>query len=235
MATPCLYYSIKMGGRYAIVVAGGSGTRMQSNVPKQFMPLGGLPMLAHSLKAFYEYDREISLILVLPVEFVEYWKDLAAQCNFNIPHFVIHGGKERFYSVKAALNIIHEEKGLVAVHDAARPFVSQELIAKCYDDAMANSSAVPSLPLSDSIRALYNGHWQPADRSHYRVIQTPQVFDLALLKKAYHQPYIPLFTDDATVYELAGYGINLVDGERKNWKVTTAEDMNYAQYLMENR
>lgn len=223
-----------MAGRFAIIVAGGTGTRIQSTMPKQFLPLGGLPMLAHSLRAFYSFDPDIRLLLVLPEQHIATWQALSQEFKLDVLYQVIHGGEERFYSVRNALHTIHDEHGLVAVHDAARPFVSVELIERCYQKAAELSSAIPSLPLKDSIRVQQEGNWRPADRTHYRSVQTPQVFDLHALKKAYHQPYNPLFTDDATVYELAGYPVHLLEGEDKNWKVTTAQDLEYAQYLFDS-
>jgi 2-C-methyl-D-erythritol 4-phosphate cytidylyltransferase len=221
--------------RYAIIVAAGSGSRLSSALPKQFIALGGKPMLQHSLDAFRKFDPEIQLLLALPEDKIALWKELARDLQLKKDYLIIKGGSERFYSVRHALQEIKAEEGFVAIHDAARPFLSQKLIENCFNTAEQYGSAVPAVAVKDSLRTYQQGRWQPADRSLYRSIQTPQVFQLSLLKEAYHQPYTPPFTDDATVYEMAGHVPHLVEGEEVNIKITTTEDLAYAQYLFDHK
>lgn len=206
---------------------------MHTPLPKQFMPLNGKPVLAYSIEAFYKSDPGTEIIAVLPENFISQWHELAQQSHLSVPHHIIKGGRERFYSVLNALNGIHDTQGLVAIHDAARPFVSLRLINETYMQASVNGCAIPAIPVKDSIRAYSMGEWVPADRGAYRCIQTPQTFSLHELKHAYHQTYTPGFTDDATVWESAGNRVHLIEGEEVNFKITTFSDMDYAQYLAE--
>lgn len=223
-----------MQKKYAIIVAAGSGKRLESEIPKQFMELAGKPLLLHSLEKFFNYDKEIIIYLVLPQAYISFWQELAEKNKVIIPHNIVAGGDERFHSVKAALDLIEDENGLVAIHDAARPLVSEQLIKLSYDVAADCGSALPAVPLKDSLRRKVNGKWESVNRSDFKAIQTPQVFNLKLLKEAYHQEYKPGFTDDASVYESAGYLVELVEGEERNFKITTPEDLYYGRYLLEN-
>jgi len=216
----------------AIIVAGGTGSRIHSQTPKQFIPIGGVPMLAYSIKTFHKYDPEIEIIVAINPDFSEQWEMLSKQSHINnIPVKIVHGGKERFYSVQNALNAIDHATGLVAIHDAARPFVSELLIEKLFNHAEKAGSAIPALPVKDSIRAYVLDEWVVADRTLFRSIQTPQVFDIEKLKNSYHQPFEPKFTDDATVFETAGNKIYLIEGEENNFKITTEKDLDYAEYI----
>lgn len=221
--------------KYAIIVAAGSGRRLESEVPKQFMELAGKPMLLHSLEKFFNYDKELQIYLVLPQSYISFWKELAEKNKVVIPHEIVAGGAERFHSVKTALDLIEtDETGLVAVHDAARPLLSEALIKLTFDVAADYGSALPAIPVKDSLRKLENEQWEAVNRKDYKAVQTPQVFNLKSLKEAYNRPYHDSFTDDASVYESAGNTIQLVDGEEKNFKVTTPEDFVYCRYLIEN-
>ncbi|MGZ5244175.1 MAG: 2-C-methyl-D-erythritol 4-phosphate cytidylyltransferase [Bacteroidia bacterium] len=220
--------------KYAIIVAGGSGTRLGSNLPKQFMPLGLQPLLLFSLQAFHHCGAEI--ILVLPEIHIATWQKILQEKQINIPHKIVAGGKERFHSVKNALDSIKTADGVVAIHDAARPFVSTILITSIFEQADIFGGAVPLLPVKESIRKKTGGNtYRSEDRSLYFTVQTPQAFNLNLLKEAYLQVYSPLFTDDASVFEKAGFTVGFVPGEEHNFKITTPQDFAYAQYLVENK
>lgn len=217
--------------KYAIIVAGGKGSRMQSAIPKQFMLLAGIPILIHTLKRFYQYDSQLQIILVLPSAEIGYWQELCQKYNCTIPHKIVEGGKTRFHSVLKGLNAIHSD-GLIAVHDGVRPFVSQETIAHCFNQAQLNGTAVPCLQVIDSIRYYDETENKALNRNNYCLIQTPQVFAGKLLKKAYEQDFSETFTDDAGVVESLGEKINLVDGNRENIKVTTPYDLELAEKFL---
>jgi 2-C-methyl-D-erythritol 4-phosphate cytidylyltransferase len=215
----------------AIIVAGGIGSRLNAETPKQFIPIGGIPMLAYSIKAFHQYDPEMEIIVVLPEGFADQWRQLSHAINLNIPIKIVHGGSERFHSVQNALHAINHKEGLVAIHDAARPFVTQLLIDSTFNHAERSGSAIPAIPVKDSLRIKVLNEWTAADRTKFHAVQTPQVFDLARLKAAYLQEYMPEFTDDATVYEKAGNRVNLIEGEENNIKITTARDLEFAEFI----
>jgi len=218
--------------KIAIIVAGGSGSRLNASLPKQFLPIGGIPMLAYSIIAFHQEDPETEIIVVLPEGFDDQWKKLAHEAHIDIPHKIVPGGHERFYSVSNALHTLRPHQAVVAIHDAARPFASVPLIRQAFHQATKTGSAIPAIGVKDSIRVKSLDSWAVIDRSLVRAIQTPQVFELEPLKKAYEHPHHLAFTDDATVYESAGYTINLIEGEDRNIKVTTPADLEYAEYLM---
>src|SRR6185437_8751196 len=216
----------------AIIVAAGTGSRIHSQKAKQVIPIGGIPMLAYSIKTFYKYDPEIEIIVAINSDFSEQWEMLSRETHIqDIPVKVVHGGTERFYSVLNAVNAIHNETGLVAIHDAARPFVSILLIEKLFNHAEISGCTIPAIPIKDSIRAHIMDEWAVADRNLFRAIQTPQVFDIEKLKNSYRQPYQPKFTDDATVFESMGNKIYLFEGEENNFKITTERDLEYAEYI----
>lgn len=219
--------------RYVIIVAGGSGSRMNSSVPKQFLLLNGLPVLMHTLKAFYAYDKTIQIILSLPSAELARWALLCQSHDFTIAHKVVNGGATRFDSVLNGINAIEEDGGTVAIHDGVRPLVSSRVIGEAYSVAEQMGSAVASVPLKDSIRKiLSDGFTKHQDRASYVLVQTPQTFDLAILKRAYSKGYQEQFTDDAAVYEAAGEQVTLVDGDYNNIKITTPEDLLIAESLM---
>lgn len=219
--------------KYAIIVAGGKGLRMGGDLPKQFIPVGGIPILMRTLKAFHKADQDTHLILVLPVDQQEYWIQLCEDYHFDIPHKIVNGGETRFHSVSHGLEAIPENvEGVVAVHDGVRPFVSSEVIQQCFQTAWERGSAVPVVPVVETVRQLLpEGDSLTVDRNAYRLVQTPQTFPISVLKEAYRQPYTPFFTDDASVVEECGANIVLVDGNRENIKITTPSDLAYAEFL----
>jgi len=216
----------------AIIVAGGSGSRMQADVPKQFLELCGKPVLMHTIMAFADACDGIRIIVVLPAAQIEKWKKLCSRYDFTLPHDIAEGGNTRFQSVKNGLSLLTGE-GLVAIHDGVRPLVSRQTITGCFREAAICGCAVPALPITDSVREVSGVTSRMLDRSALRLIQTPQVFDITLLKKAYEQNYSPEFTDDASVFEKAGHAIHLTEGNVENIKITTPNDMMVAEtYLL---
>ncbi len=217
--------------KYVIVVAGGSGSRMLTAVPKQFALLNGRPVLMHVFDAFLAYDTNIQFVLVLAPEYTSQWRDLCSKFNFAIPHQLVPGGNERFFSVKNGLQII-PANSLVAVHDAARPLVSTNTIQRVFDGAEATGNAIPVIPVNESVRVICGDQNKAFDRSALRIVQTPQVFRSELLKEAYEQTFDQHFTDDASVFESAGHQINLVEGNLQNIKITYPSDLVIAQALI---
>ncbi len=216
---------------YVLVVAGGKGLRMGADIPKQFLPVGGKPVLMRTLETFYAYNRDIRSILVLPRDQQAYWARLCEEYHFSLPHQVADGGETRFHSVRNGLSLV-SGPGLVGVHDGVRPFVSQEVIARCYDLARTEKAVVPVVKVVETVRRLSGGGSQTVDREQYRLVQTPQVFDIDLLKRAYAQPYAPSFTDDASVVEALGVPVVLTEGNRENIKITTPFDLKMAAALI---
>ena len=213
--------------KYAIIVAGGIGSRMKSEVPKQFLLLNGIPILMHTIRAFEKYH----IILVLPKNQQTYWSQLCLTYNFKISHQVVNGGASRFQSVKNGLENI-SAPGLVAIHDGVRPLVKADSIRLSFELALKHGNAIASVPLKDSIREIVSGTNRAKDRSNYQLTQTPQTFDIDLIKKAYLKQESPLFTDDASVLENDGQSIHLFEGSSSNIKITTAEDLIIAEALL---
>ena len=207
-----------------IIVAGGKGLRMGGDLPKQFIPLHGKPVLMHTIEAFYKWNPEACLLIVIPQEHENYWKMLCKELNFDVPHRVVYGGETRFHSVRNGLREVKSE-GLIAVHDGVRPFISQEVISSCFNAAETFGAAIPVVPMIESVREVNGTESRPFDRNRLCIVQTPQVFDSELLHKAYEQPYDERFTDDASVVETSGHKIHLVDGNRENIKITTPMDL----------
>lgn len=217
--------------RYAIIVAGGRGLRMGGELPKQFLPLGGKPVLMRTLEIF---EGEVNrIILVLPEDHIPFWQELCQRYHFTLPHTVALGGETRFHSVRSGLSHLPQE-GLVAVHDGVRPLVSRVLIRRSFEEAERSGAALPACPVTDSLRLRQDeGKSEAVDRSRYVAVQTPQTFDLGRLQQAYEQAYSPLFTDDASVYEAESLGsITLIDGEATNIKLTTPRDLLLAELLL---
>lgn len=210
--------------KYAIIVAGGTGSRMQGDVPKQFMVLSGKPILMHAIQRFFESEADPEIIVVIPKIEIDAWKKRCVDCSFAIPHQVVGGGETRFHSVKNGLNEV-KEKSIVAVHDGARPFASKALINRCFIEAEKYGNAVPAIPLNDSMRKVEGNQSEIADRKNFVLIQTPQCFDSEILIKAYQENDQPEFTDDASIVEHSGKMIHLIEGERENIKITYAVDM----------
>lgn len=218
--------------RYAVIVAGGKGTRMKSLVPKQFIELKGKPILMHTLELFYTYDKGIELFLVLPEDQQLVWQELCKKHYFKIPHTVVTGGVTRFHSVSNGLKKI-EGDGVVAIHDGVRPFVSLSVLDSCFKSVEKWDAVIPTIDIQESIREIIDeGATQMVDRSKYMLVQTPQVFKTKLLKAAYNQPYSPLFTDDASVVEAFGETVHTVEGNFENIKLTTPYHLKIAEVLM---
>ncbi len=217
-----------------VIVAGGKGNRMGSNTPKQFLFLGQAPILVQSINALSAAVRPAQIVVVLPEAHIDFWGNLSSR--FEVAeHKVVTGGDERFDSVKAGIEALGEQIDIIAIHDAVRPLCSQELIARCVECAKQSGSAIPTVELSDSIRKVDGESSQAIDRSTLRAVQTPQVFDSALIRRAYRQAYSPTMTDDASVVEAMGQRVELCQGERSNIKITTTEDLLFAQMIWEQR
>ena len=217
--------------KYVLIVAGGKGLRMGGDIPKQFLPIGGKPVLMRTIEAFYTYSPAVEVVLVLPLVQQAYWKLLCEEYTFTIPHQIADGGETRFHSVKNGLALIDED-GWVAVHDGVRPFVSQEVIMRCFREAGKSHAVIPVVNVVETVRHLTEEGSETVNREAYRLVQTPQVFTVALLKAAYDQEYIPAFTDDASVVEAMGVNVVLVEGNRENIKITTPFDIKVANALI---
>jgi len=216
-----------------IIVAGGEGRRLGGTVPKQFLPLGGLPVLWHTLLAFHRYDPALQIIVVLHPSWTDHWKKISATLLPAIPYDITEGGETRFHSVRNGLALAGDG-GLTAVHDASRPLVTLQLLQRVFAAAREKGNAVPAIPVSDSLREITGDRSRPVDRSRYRSIQTPQIFRTQQLKEAFRQPYEPSFTDEATVVEKTGEKIHLVEGETRNIKITTALDLQVAEMIIKD-
>lgn len=220
---------------YVIIVAGGKGLRMGTDIPKQFLPIGGKPVLMRTLERFREYSEALQIILVLPKDQQDYWKELCKEYNFNVEYLLADGGQTRFHSVQHGLAFIPDDaEGVVGVHDGVRPFPSIDVIKRCYETARESKAVVPVVPVVETIRKIgITSHTVP--RNDYRLVQTPQTFDIQLLKAANQQPYKDDFTDDASVVESYGQTITLVDGNRENIKITTPFDLKIASLLVQDQ
>jgi 2-C-methyl-D-erythritol 4-phosphate cytidylyltransferase len=226
---------------YIIIVAGGKGLRMGSDIPKQFLPIGGKPVLMRTLERFREYSAELQIILVLPEAQQAYWRELCKQYNFPLPlegaeggfYQLANGGQTRFHSVQNGLAKVPDDaQGVVGVHDGVRPFPSIEVIKNCYETARTKKAVIPVIPVVETVRHLEGEKSVTVPRGDYRLVQTPQTFDIQLLKAANRQPYNDGFTDDASVVESYGYEITLVEGNRENIKITTPYDLKIAEVLI---
>ena len=222
--------------KYAVIVAGGSGTRMGGGIPKQFRRLKDRPVLWWSMKAFHDENPDTELILVLPSQFISLWSDyfttLPSQERFE--HNVTSGGENRTESVINGLKLVDSKDALVAIHDGARPLVSPEMIRRGWEACLQTGAAVPVIPVTDSLRMLYgDDENKSVDRAKYVAVQTPQVFDVGILKGAYEKAEGIIFTDDASVVEKAGYKITLFRGSENNIKVTNPGDLEMISLLME--
>lgn len=219
---------------YALIVAGGKGTRMKTSVPKQFIELLGLPILMHTINAFYRYDAAITVILVLPEDDFDSWSELCEKYHFTEPVVLQKGGDSRFQSVRNGLKKI-EGEGLVAIHDGVRPLISEDIIGASFRLAAVHQSAVAAVRLKESIRMTDQDSTKAMDRSHFRLIQTPQTFLVSLIRQAYEGKESASLTDDASVAEQAGHVISLFEGSYENIKITTPEDLVIAEALLRKR
>lgn len=216
-----------------IITAGGMGKRMGGKLPKQFLPINGRPLLFYTIERFYEYDQQIEILLTLPEDWRSYWQDMCSKNQFTIPHLVISGGKERYHSIQLALKL---SKGkYVGVHDGVRPFVSIETIERCFESAITNGSGVPILPIKESLRKITDDKLSVSvERSQYRSVQTPQVFERSILVNAYERPFHDAITDDASLVEENGTTIYLVEGNEENIKITTPLDLAFGELILKN-
>ena len=217
---------------YVIIVAGGKGLRMGSDIPKQFLPIAGKPVLMRTLERFREYSADLQIILVLPEAQQDYWQELCRQYGFQVEYQLANGGQTRFHSVQNGLALVPDDaEGVVGVHDGVRPFPSIEVIRNCYATARTAKAVIPVIPVVETVRHLEGKGSVTVPRGDYRLVQTPQTFDIQLLKSANRQPYNDGFTDDASVVESYGHEITLVEGNRENIKITTPYDIVVAEAL----
>ena len=218
---------------YIIIVAGGKGLRMGSDIPKQFLPIGGKPVLMRTLERFRQYSPSLQIILVLPKAQQDYWQKLCKEYAFDIDYQLADGGETRFHSVQNGLAKIPDNaQGVVGVHDGVRPFPSIDVIRNCYETAREKKAVIPVIPVVETVRHLKGDTSVTVPRNEYRLVQTPQTFDIQLLKAANRQPYNDGFTDDASVVEAFGFNITLVEGNRENIKITTPYDLKIAEVLI---
>ena len=243
---------------YVIIVAGGKGLRMGSDIPKQFLPIGGKPVLMRTLERFRAYSPALQIVLVLPKAQQAYWQQLCEEYHFEVDYLLADGGETRFHSVQHGLALIPDDaQGVVGVHDGVRPFPSIDVICNCYETARKEKAVIPVVPVVETLRYIFCKDYRTkrtidtqeekvlqscspckktsatVPRSDYRLVQTPQCFDIQLLKAANRQPYNDGFTDDASVVEAFGHTITLVDGNRENIKITTPYDLKIAEVLIE--
>jgi len=206
---------------------------MGSDIPKQFLPIGGKPVLMRTLERFREYAEDLQIILVLPKAQQDYWHELCQKYDFKIKYWLADGGETRFHSVQNGLAKIPDDaEGVVGVHDGVRPFPSIDVIRNCYETARTAKAVIPVIPVVETVRHLQGNSSETVPRSDYRLVQTPQTFDIQLLKAANKQPYNDGFTDDASVVEAFGFNITLVEGNRENIKITTPYDLKIAEVLI---
>ena len=218
---------------YIIIVAGGKGLRMGGDLPKQFLPIGGKPVLMRTIERFREYSDALKIILVLPREQQDYWRQLCAKHHFAVEHTVVDGGATRFHSSQNGVAAVPDNAdGVVGIHDGVRPFVSVETIARCFEAARQYGAALPVLPVTDTLRRVTDDGGYNVQRTNYRTVQTPQAFDAQLLKQAFRQTYSDAFTDDASVVEAMGHKVTMVDGNRENIKLTTPFDLIIAEAML---
>ena len=227
---------------YVVIVAGGKGLRMGTEIPKQFLPIGGKPVLMRTIERFREYSADLQIILVLPESQQDYWRQLCQEYNFPLPaqgeakggcYQLANGGETRFHSVQNGLALIPDDaEGVVGVHDGVRPFPAIDVIARCYETARTAKAVIPVVPVVETLRHVTEG---TKPRGDYRLVQTPQTFDIQLLKAANRQPYNDGFTDDASVVESYGHAITLVDGNRENIKITTPYDIVVAEAIINSQ
>lgn len=220
-----------MSSNGVVMVAAGKGQRMLRSTPKQFIPVAGKPILIHSIEKFLSFDPDIEIVLVLNQDFVSLWEDIHQEYLPDIAVKVAHGGKERYHSVSSGLNSISKSE-IVGIHDAVRPGVSVATIQRAFASAVKHGSGIPVVPLKDSIRKVEGAASEVVDRSQFRIVQTPQTFRYQLIKEAYKGPIAETVTDDATVYETCHGEVHLVEGDYQNLKITTQEDLFFAESLL---
>jgi 2-C-methyl-D-erythritol 4-phosphate cytidylyltransferase len=224
---------------YCIVVAGGKGLRMGMPIPKQYLKVANKPIIMHTLDRLNTYLPEAKYVLVLPKGDLQFWSELCIEYRFNLSHKAVEGGKERYHSVLNGLKSIEhlDENTVVAIHDAVRPFPSESTLINTFNSAKLLGSGVPAVPVNESLRMLSTetGKSQHIDRSLYKLVQTPQCFNLKKLLSAYSLPYQDSFTDDASVFEAAGNEIILTEGNPENIKITRPVDLSFAEHLLSKK
>jgi 2-C-methyl-D-erythritol 4-phosphate cytidylyltransferase len=213
-----------------IITAAGLGKRMGAQVPKQFLPIHGLPVLMHTITRFYDFDNQIEIILTLPTDWVSYWDEMCTEYNFKIQHRVVSGGEKRFHSVKNAIN--HATGDLIAIHDGVRPLVTVETIKRCFESAQILKAAVPAIKPQAGLRLKTEEGSQKVNREEFVQTQTPQVFQRGILIRAYKQDFDSSYTDDASVVENLGVNIHVVEGNEENIKITTKKDIGFAEEVL---
>jgi 2-C-methyl-D-erythritol 4-phosphate cytidylyltransferase len=217
--------------KFALIVAGGSGSRMRNEIPKQFIELAGKPIIMHTIQKFKDFDPEFEIVVVLSENLLKNWRNLCEKYRFEIKHNIALGGETRFNSVKNGLNAIKED-GIVFIHDAVRPLVSVQTLKNCLVSVCEKGNALPVVPVTESIRMIDGDENKAVARSNFFLVQTPQTFELKTIKSAYEQEFSDTFTDDASVFEKMGWKIELVDGNRENIKITFPEDLVIASALL---
>jgi 2-C-methyl-D-erythritol 4-phosphate cytidylyltransferase len=220
--------------KFALIVAGGSGSRMNNNIPKQFIEINGRPVLMHTFDVFFNFDPKLEFILVLPKDQLTLWNSLCEMHQFKMDCKIAFGGETRFHSVKNGLDLISED-GIVFIHDGVRPLVSVQTLQNCFETAIEKGNALPVIPVSESVREVEGEKNKAVDRSKYFLVQTPQTFQTGIIKNAYQQATSNLFTDDASVLESTGEIIHLVEGNRENIKITYPENLVFAEILLCDR
>ena len=226
---------------YVIITAGGKGLRMGSDIPKQFLPIGNKPVLMRTMERFREYSADLQIILVLPEAQQDYWQELCNKYDFQVEYQLTNGGPTRFHSVQNGLALIPDDaEGVVGVHDGVRPFPAIEVIRNCFETARTAKAVIPVIPVVETVRHLHTGtgtlcNSKTVPRDEYRLVQTPQTFDIQLLKAANRQPYNDGFTDDASIVESYGHAITLVEGNRENIKITTPYDIVVAEAIIKSQ
>ena len=211
----------------AIITAGGTGKRMGSTLPKQFILVNEKPILMHTIERFYHFDTSIQLILTLPEDWEQHWQELRQEYDFIIPHRIVAGGDERYHSVKNALEYCQGD--YVLVHDGVRPMVSDATLSNCIEAIQNREAVIPVIPINESLRMKNGAKTQAVDRSEYVLVQTPQVFKRGVLEQAYQQSFHAGITDDAGLVEQAGFEIFTVEGNAENIKITGQDDLKYAE------
>ncbi len=217
--------------RFAVIVAGGKGTRIQSTIPKQFISINETPLICYTINAFIKANPDIEIVVVLPADFLHKSKEIKKNMRHSEMISFIEGGRERFFSVKNALHHI-PDNALVAIHDAVRPFVTNEMITKAFELAQKTMTAIPVIPVVSSIRHISKDQNHPVDRNNFFTVQTPQCFAAHILKKAYEQEFQTIFTDDASVVEAYGITLNFYEGTTENIKITTQSDLDFAAWKL---
>lgn len=216
-----------------IIVAGGSGVRMGGDIPKQFLEIGGKPILRHTIELFLNLPFEVKMVLVMNEKLIDYWKQYCRENEFFFPHILVEGGITRYHSVKKGLKYVKNGE-IVAVHDAVRPFIPNGLLNNLFMKAETVDALVPVLKMVDSVRMIDENMTTMVDRDKCFIVQTPQIFKSDILLKSYKSPYSTAFTDDASVVEAAGFKLSFSEGFRYNIKITTPDDLKFAEVVIKS-